>query len=1565
MPTKVELQQQLLLADKKLAAESSALSSLIKDSGKIRNNIMRLKNAADVADESVQGQLAEKAGLLERTASDKMVEIDNVSRNIEALQSEIAGLEKEIENSPDRMNDELYLYERKVNEMKDDVPVLLMPVRTETRFHYTGTEQELWIRVYPDTLHAEIPRQYITATELKAVIDYLKNNTVDLVARVGRNRANFLLKWMQPYKGSNQFLHDLTKGDRQEIKDKYAIDVVDSKPLPRALTLPDRFVFRLYDAAGREARTEISDAVPGYVWMGFNNSNINDVGWMHNFDEALKLGMGIKIKLNEDEYRDGFSKLVVMGLKVGSDSQQSQWLLENLLQDHLYSENGLSVIKQGTITNNADDESTGYSPQNNWSGAASDPETSLISTGIKNTEEGSIAFTDGQWLTQFLGIDDNLLQQADNIQSTDQYNARAMNTALFPATLGYYLSELMDPLVSNEEIARVESFFTKYVLGRGTIPAVRVGKQPYGILPASDIDRLTLNASDPVRNTIAAKVQELFPTWKAKTAQVKRITNEAPVSTDDFIDILSLHPNSVSYKQRLMEDGGYKLNMVNAGLQSSGILKDLNVWMEQYYMEANGLGQKLEAVGLDANTQRPDILYKVFTTATKLEGPVIEPVKDENGNPLKETFSETQGLQFNYIQWLATSDFETIRNETGVPYDQKPLLYLFLRHAMLLRYTEAAKMLERTAYAVSAADIKAKYQDNQLVSSAGNSKTALLYRADERITGSGNVIVKDYIERALRESSMPMELLNLNNTRDALLAIANLSTAKLERAFAEHIDCCTYRIDAWINALYSVQLRKQRVINNDVWSKGIYLGAFAYLENLKPAYNVNSNGYILAPSLSHAASAAILRNAQLTYEGNEANPFNIDISSERTQRALQLLDGLRSGLALNELLGYRFERALHESMAKTGIGLDKYIYNYRIKYPLAQSQNTAENNGPQESISARNVVDGSKLLADFEAYSENIFRGITTVPEEKTAITAIVNQLQDVIDAVKDLTMAEGVYQAVFSNYDRGAAVLDSLNKGKFMPDLQVVNTPRTGSVLTHRVALHLNYKEPTRSTDSVRGKLEPSINEWLYSVLPDPNNVVVYVQKNANAAGEYISQKQLGVEPIDLLYLMNFDDTNAMTALDDLITGYLAGEKVHSIKYKKKDDVGKYTFYELATMIRPLRKLLFQSRYLSATDMKHTSHDPSNEVNRVWTSHRDRLNTVSGMLNTLDLSYFDNLTNRSLNDIRTNLSAVSKRINTLFDNRVSFGPVFVQLNRTDLTPAQITALKLEITSMVNIVKTKLSSQKNAITAIIAKLNAELARDPNAAPVYTFDKFMTELKATLGETVLMLPNFILPTSARDDYRKAFLDTDKILEFNTITLQKEFPVQDWVSGVARVREKAAALESVMNSVELVKNQRVFCLPIQLPYTANDRWMATQFTINNDGFTARDKLLYTIIAEDRQIDRGKNDNDVFCGFVIDDWTEIVPNKEEKAGLSFQYNRPNAEAPQTMLLMTPQEIRGNWKHEDMLSSIVSTFEVVKARAVEPDHLNGEISQFLPATIMFSPLYDTSVSTNLATNN
>lgn len=1567
MATKVELQKQLLAAQKKLAAETAALNALDNQANKLLANIARLKDTIETADDKFKPVLFEKYSLLEREMADNSSEVDLLKRNIEQLQMEIETLEKEIAGSPDASEDDLYTYTQKVNALNDKYPVLLFPVRPETRFHSDRDVHELWIRVYPDTIQSEIQRSYLTAQELSSAISYVQNSAHDVISINGANRGSFIKQWVDTYRDVSDFLRILQRGDRAEIKSRFNVDVVTSIPAPQALTLPNRFVFKLYDAQGNEARTEISKAVPASVLMGISPGNSTGIEWMTNFSEAINVGLGIKITLNEDEYKNGFSKLIVLGIRAESGFSESQVLLENLVQNHQYGHKGFSLIKQGTITNNSDDENTTYSWQNiglaKDGGGKNPPPPPPPPPPPTNTEEGSINFGDGLWLSQYLGINDAITQKIATPQDIDQQNARAMNTALFPATLGYFLSEMLDPLLTDEEIARVESFFNKYVLGRGTIPAVRIGKQPYGIMPASVLPRLNLQASDPVRNNIVAKVQELFQFWKEKSQDVKHISGNTPVSTDDFIDILSLHPNSVSFQQRMLEDLGPKLNAVKSGLANDAILGDLNDWLEESYLHSAGLEDKLKAAGLDANTQRPDILYKIFTKAVMLNGPVIEPAFDSEGNPVKEVFSETQGLQFNYINWLATSDFETIRSERGVPYQKKPLLYLFLRHAVMLRHAEAAKTLEKTAIASTSADIKTKYKDNQLIDSLDKSKTALLYRVDENITGSKTLSLKDYISNKLTaDATMPVELVNLNNIRIALQSLANLSTAKLERVFVEHIDCCSYRIDAWINALYSVQLRKQRLQPGDTWSKGIYLGAFAYLEDLRPKETTGSEGYILAPSLSHASGAAILRNAQLTYQGNERNPFNINISSDRVREATLLLDGIRSGLALNELLGYRFERRMHEFAEKNKISLERYILDYRIKYPLAQAQNNQQN-GPQESISARNVVDGQKLLNAFEANEEDVFTDITEIFEEKQAIRTIIRSLQDIIDAVKDLMMTEGVYQAVYSNYERGAGVLDSLNQGKFMPELQVIDTPRNGALLTHRVALNVNYKESAGPTNSLRATLEPSINSWLKSVFPDPNLVVVCIKRKEDGPDEYVSQKELGLESIDLLYLMNIDSNQSMTALDEIIIGHVGAGKVHSIRYKQKKERQQYTFYELAALIRPLRKMVLESRYMAGSDLKTKSD--ATDVNRLSANNLSRLNQLATILNSTDLSYFDDLNNKSQEDVKKQLSALAKTINLHFNNQVSFGVVLAKLSK-NLTPPEFEQVKLDIKALVTIVRTKLNAQKTGLAGVIAKVQAEIARGENAAIVYGYNTFIADLKAVLGDNVIMLPLFKIPMSVSEDLRNSLKNSWKLLRYSKDTLHKDFPVHEWISSTARVREKMAAVETIMNAVELIKGTKLYCTPTQLPYAETDRWYAVQFAMGNENYAVRDKLLYTFLSEDTKLDQGYENNDIFCGLLIDDWTEIVPGKEEKAGLSFQYNRPNVEAPQTMLLVTPPQIRGNWQHDDIVDAVLSTIEVVKARAVEPDQLaDTPLAQFIPATVMYASLYDTSVTTNLAQNS
>lgn len=158
-------------------------------------------------------------------------------------------------------------------------------------------------------------------------------------------------------------------------------------------------------------------------------------------------------------------------------------------------------------------------------------------------------------------------------------------------------------------------------------------------------------------------------------------------------------------------------------------------------------------------------------------------------------------------------------------------------------------------------------------------------------------------------------------TIEALKVLEQTPTARLERLFREHLDCCNYRLDAWITALVNYKLQKSRRTSptgGNAKSKGIYLGAYGWLLDVKPENKVlqpvllhaeldaifkpddgsslvsdsTNLGFIHAPSINQAATAAILRNA---YDSNKSagsgNPFAINLSSGRVRIADSFLEG--------------------------------------------------------------------------------------------------------------------------------------------------------------------------------------------------------------------------------------------------------------------------------------------------------------------------------------------------------------------------------------------------------------------------------------------------------------------------------------------------------------------------------------------------------------------------------------------------------------------------------------------------------------------------------------------------
>ena len=86
-----------------------------------------------------------------------------------------------------------------------------------------------------------------------------------------------------------------------------------------------------------------------------------------------------------------------------------------------------------------------------------------------------------------------------------------------------------------------------------------------------------------------------------------------------------------------------------------------------------------------------------------------------------------------------------------------------------------------------------------------------------------------------------------------------------------------------------------------------------------------------------------------------------------------MLEGIRNGQSLGALLGYQFERGLHDDFA--AVEVDQFIYPLRKAFPLAADAiaSTKTPNVPVEAIEARNVINGLKLVTQIRTSGQNSY----------------------------------------------------------------------------------------------------------------------------------------------------------------------------------------------------------------------------------------------------------------------------------------------------------------------------------------------------------------------------------------------------------------------------------------------------------------------------------------------------------------------------------------------------------------------------------------------------------------
>jgi hypothetical protein len=380
--------------------------------------------------------------------------------------------------------------------------------------------------------------------------------------------------------------------------------------------------------------------------------------WLTSFDEAVTAGMGMRVTL-QDAFRDGVDRLVVLGLREQATPAQTATALGSLLADQLHSTTGLTLLPQGTPTNNSEERPAGQDPKAEADGALSTV-AGLAAAGDWTTK------TDGEWFAELLGIDPAVLAGVPNADGTDRRDARAAHTALWPATWGNHLRALLSGVLTPEQIEETRQFFLTNVSGRGPLPAVKIGRQPYGILPTTVFSRLAFPAAATHRTALNAVLKQLAQQWLAALEHVSSLDDDFDEPGADrhqaLLDILALHPTSAEY------------NFRHATVADN---EDLAALTEPVRALLTRLG---------APDTSPDLVRGLFADAAET---MVAPVVDDRPLSEKDRIRPYTTDGRDYLTWLAESDLATISGELGFDDDVPPaaLLYLLARHAVLLAST--------------------------------------------------------------------------------------------------------------------------------------------------------------------------------------------------------------------------------------------------------------------------------------------------------------------------------------------------------------------------------------------------------------------------------------------------------------------------------------------------------------------------------------------------------------------------------------------------------------------------------------------------------------------------------------------------------------------------------------------------------------------------------------------------------------------------------------------------------------------------------------------------------------
>ncbi len=1522
-----------------------------------------------------------------QTGSVYKTRIQSIKNNITLLTRDISNLN----NTEIALVQDLSVsfggFDRLVDQMNDQYPILFFPVRIETIFN--ENPRQLWIRVFPDDIAVDTHEVSLTESEVEEGKMYWKQfveatnieekvQAWDLLCRsFSAERAAWIAKQMTPTNiNSNPSSENLIFPELESKPDSWSKQPVSN-------IMPDAFVVYAYGFDGSLLTyklTPIPDALklgidptldPSEEPISFDQRTINNieneliadqtVDWMIDFNAAISKGMGAKINLTANQFTQGFEKILVLGVKSTLTIEESQLRLEELFNNHHYTD-GLSLLKQGTNTNNTETDYSGYSAVEFGNKTTYNTER-LNPLFEPSTNQSSK--TDGQVLCEALGIEYESFFHIFQSDGNDISNAMNFNTFAYQAFFGYTANELL-PIFGERRIVNNElrRFFNEFIKSRGALPSIRCGNQPYGILPTSVFSRLnwTTDPNKFLYHSILDYSSALNQQWSHVLSK-----QETKKASQQLSDLVSKHAVSTEFVQRIGVGAGYVWNNIEYAAMKFPKQRE---WKKQQMSRMDHLLNELKLpIGHDNKALQINYLDKQSNLNLSLSF-----ANAREDQPLPKISSVG-----NLLQLMAEATFDELSDENfekyGVP---KEMVEQELRTSLLYRVSRQSIMLEFYEAACEILQIEPELRkENEFINivnekpreaaqvfkegpmgklSAGESRLQMMNRVYENQETISRILSSERIHKF-------KEAKNLIEVKKALHRMAYTNVKDLNLLVNETTDLVTYRMDVWRLSLVNQRLNTLRGITNGTLDrkKGVFLGAYGWVENVTRQTNLvpvapptsdnqfptnivqdkNNKGFIHAPSLNQAVNGAVMLSAYTQRaEKQTEDPLSVNLSSERVRTALDLMDGIRNGQNLGVLLGYEFERRFRELYPQPTI--NQYIYNLRNAYPLDRFVvDVTPDPSVVDKTIARNVVNGNKLidLLKEDKYDEILTTSGVLETPAKPFLKQSVDWIWNLMDAIADITTTEGIFQIVQGNTVKGGATANALSKGRLLHEPNVIPAIKDGLRVGQRFTMHLDTNSPTTTVAngwgtitgiSYRKTAEPCINKWLSTMLPDPSKVYCNVKAIETNTEHWVTAKNLNLHPIDLMYTMGEDLKDGDDQLSMAIKKWLRSTQNYgrditlAIDYEQSSGISAFSFAEIHPILLYAGKLLFSSRHLNTYDyIIPTELDGVQklyniaELNTRFTTAKTTLNTARTALQ------------NALNATTFNKANVVKALYNLS----FFGieqTIYEYVGAQD--QQDIIDLKEKGNFVLHIAQEKLNK------AIIKSPLPGLSDDPTNYIAEVLEAF----KQLFDANYVVLPLFQV-RQEEQSYLSLMLNYSSTLKNDHI--QNDLLTEEWMSSIAKVKKNAEHYEllSILSStIHLSNINKRAIIPLQLPYSSDgtERWLGASVENNNALKEGR-------IAIGACVPNGHVVSGYQAGIMVEEWMDVIPFNEHTTGVSFHYNQPNAKAPQCLILGLTPQITGNWKWNDLVDMLNETLDLAKKRGIDYEEIAPTAVGQLPGLV------------------